>query len=94
MESGSYEVRSLDHEGTALVVLAGRPAGRLRRAAIVAFIAEHWAEQGYAPTLREILAAVGLRSISSAHRHLQLLEEAGRVAAAPGIPRSIRVVAE
>ena len=36
-------------------------------------------EQGYAPSVREIGEAVGLRSPSTVHFHLKKLEEAGRI---------------
>lgn len=93
MESGAYEARSLDHpERTAVVELDGRPAGRMVREAIVAFIAAFWAEHGYAPAVREIGAAVGPLGVSPTHRHLVLLAEAGRIAFSPSKQRSIRVV--
>ena len=36
-------------------------------------------EQGYAPSVREIGKAVGLKSPSTVHFHLQKLEEAGLI---------------
>jgi len=87
--AGSYEVRSLDHpERTAVVYLSGSP----RRDAILRFIGDFWYGHGYAPTVREIGVGVGLHSISSTHRHLALLEDAGRIARERETARSIRVV--
>ena len=44
---------------------------------ILAFIREYTAEQGYPPSVREIGAAVGLRSPSTVHSHLKRLQELG-----------------
>ena len=40
---------------------------------ILTFIRDYTAEQGYPPSVREIAAAVGLRSPSSVHAHLKHL---------------------
>lgn len=88
-ESGTYEVRSLDHpERTAVLYLTGSP----RRDAILRFVGDFWHGHGYAPSVREIAAGVGLRSISSTHRHLTLLAGAGQIAYESSTARSIRVV--
>lgn len=34
-------------------------------------------ERGTAPTVREIAAAMGLKSVATVHRHLQKMEEKG-----------------
>lgn len=44
---------------------------------ILAFIREYTTSQGYPPSVREIAAAVGLRSPSSVHAHLKRLRELG-----------------
>lgn len=44
---------------------------------ILTFISEYTAQQGYPPSVREIAAAVGLRSPSSVHAHLKKLREMG-----------------
>lgn len=44
---------------------------------ILAFIRDYTQEQGYPPSVREIAAAVGLRSPSSVHAHLKHLRELG-----------------
>ncbi len=56
---------------------------------ILAFTEEH----GYPPSVREIGAAVGLKSPSTVHFHLKGLEEAGMIAKAEGKTRAITVVA-
>ena len=55
---------------------------------IIAFSAEH----GYPPSVREIGAAVGLRSPSTVHFHLKGLETAGLITKAEGKTRSITVI--
>lgn len=46
-------------------------------------------EQGYAPSVREIGEAVGLRSPSTVHFHLKRLEEAGAIVKGAGKGRAI-----
>jgi len=53
-----------------------------------AFTAEH----GYPPSVREIGAAVGLKSPSTVHFHLKGLEEAGVIVKAEGKSRAITLV--
>ena len=53
-----------------------------------AFTAEH----GYPPSVREIGAAVGLKSPSTVHFHLKRLEEAGVIVKAEGKTRAISLV--
>ena len=55
---------------------------------ILTFTAEH----GYPPSVREIGAAVGLKSPSTVHFHLKGLEEAGMITKAEGKTRAITVV--
>ena len=52
---------------------------------ILAFTAEH----GYPPSVREIGAAVGLKSPSTVHFHMKGLEEAGVIVKAEGKTRAI-----
>ncbi len=57
---------------------------------IVAFSADH----GYPPSVREIGAAVGLKSPSTVHFHLKGLEEAGVIVKAEGKTRAITIAEE
>lgn len=52
---------------------------------ILAFLSQH----GYPPSVREIGAAVGLKSPSTVHFHLKGLEEAGVIVKAEGKTRAI-----
>ena len=62
------------------------------RAAVLAYIREHLAAHGYAPTLAEIAAAVGLGSRSGAAWHVARLIEQGAIEHAYKRPRGIRVL--
>ena len=62
-----------------------------RDEAIAAFVRAYWAERGYSPSLREIGAAVGMRSTSMVRYRLDKLEAAGVIERTPGISRSIRL---
>ena len=53
------------------------------------YIAACIQEQGYAPSVREIGEAVGLKSPSTVHFHLKRLEEAGVIAKRAGKGRAI-----
>lgn len=92
MLPGTYEARSLDTGATAVVELEGYPGGRLKREAIVAFVADYWARRGWAPSLTEVAAAAGLARPSAVRYHLAFLVADGRVAVDYHRPRSLRVV--
>lgn len=48
-----------------------------KREEILRFLTQFVAENGYAPSVREICAAVGLQSTATVHYHLGALREAG-----------------
>lgn len=50
-----------------------------RREAVLEFIKSHINEKGYAPTVREIGQAVGLKSSSTVQGHLERLERDGHI---------------
>lgn len=50
-----------------------------KREEILLFLQDFLAKNGYAPSVREICAATGLKSTASAYYHLQALAEAGRI---------------
>lgn len=56
---------------------------------IYRFLADTIARQGYAPSVREIGQAVGLKSPSTVHFHLKHLEEAGVIIKGEGKGRAI-----
>lgn len=60
-----------------------------RQRAVLDFIAAYQAAHHRPPTVREIAAAVGLSSPSSAAHHVRTLTAAGHLTHVPGSPRSI-----
>lgn len=75
----------------------GRPAATgLTRAQIdvLDVIRKHFAAHGYAPTMREILAARGLSSqgVHGVSEHLDELERKGFITREKGKTRTIRIV--
>lgn len=65
-----------------------------RRELIYRFIVAEIESKGYPPTVREIGAAVGLASSSTAHAHLERLERDGLIRRDPSKPRAIKVIGE
>ena len=57
------------------------------------FIQDFTARHGYPPSVREIGAAVGLKSPSTVHFHLKGLEDAGMIIKAEGKTRAITLAA-
>lgn len=56
------------------------------------YLMQFSAEHGYPPSVREIAAAVGLKSPSTVHFHLKALEEAGVINRSTGKTRAITAV--
>ncbi|MEB3197253.1 MAG: transcriptional repressor LexA [Candidatus Sericytochromatia bacterium] len=80
---------------------AGVPAegeGSLARAnrqdEVHAFIVAHVAQNGYAPSIREICTALGLRSTSTVHYHLTALAKRGLIQWEGGKNRAIRLTGQ
>ncbi len=63
-----------------------------RQKRILDFIADHVREHGYPPSVREIGAAVHLRSSSTVHGHLSRLEGKGYLRRDPSKPRTIELL--
>ena len=63
-----------------------------KREEIYAFLQEFLLQNGYAPTVREICAATGLRSTASAYYHLQALAEAGKIRLDESKKRAISLI--
>lgn len=59
---------------------------------IVDAIRVFWENNGYAPTVREVGAAVGIKSPSTIKYRFEQLREKGLVAYNDRIPRTIRVI--
>ena len=59
---------------------------------ILEYIKEQIIQKGYPPAVREICAAVSLKSTSSVHSHLETLEKNGYIRRDPTKPRAIEIV--
>lgn len=59
---------------------------------ILEFIKDQLTQKGYPPSVREICAAVDLRSTSTVHSHLNKLEKLGYIRRDPTKPRAIEVL--
>lgn len=59
---------------------------------ILDFVKEEVINRGYPPAVREICKAVGLKSTSSVHAHLETLEQKGYIRRDPTKPRAIEVI--
>ena len=65
-----------------------------REKSILEFIRQKIWDSGFPPTVREIGAAVGLRSTSTVHNYLKRLELKGAIRKNPDSSRAIEVVAD
>ena len=59
---------------------------------ILEYIKETILNKGYPPSVREICAAVSLKSTSSVHSHLETLEKNGYIRRDPTKPRTIEII--
>ncbi len=59
---------------------------------ILDFIRNDQLNKGYPPSVREICVAVGLKSTSTVHGHLERLEKKGYIRRDPTKPRAIEIV--
>lgn len=62
------------------------------RQRIYDFLVDFFMQNGYAPSVREITAGVGLKSPSSTFSHLLVLEEEGKIKMKGNTTRAIRLV--
>ena len=62
-----------------------------KREEILEFLRDFSAQNGYAPTVREIMRAVGLKSTATVHYHLSALNDAGIISMDGGKNRTIRL---
>jgi repressor LexA len=56
------------------------------------FIVDFSRENGYSPTYREIIEALGYASVNSAVSHLKVIKKKGFVTFIPGKARTVRVI--
>ncbi|MFF4188946.1 transcriptional repressor LexA [Streptomyces sp. NPDC001691] len=86
-----YAVDAVDRPGRPPGVRTGPNGLTSRQAAIVAFIEDEVARQGYPPSMREIGRAVKLKSTSSVAHQMMALENKGVLYRDPHRPRAYRV---
>jgi repressor LexA len=60
---------------------------------VVSYIIGYREENGFPPTVREIAAALGYRSLNNVRQHLRLVERKGFVRLLPGKARGIEITA-
>ena len=63
-----------------------------KQRAILEYIKQEILDKGYPPAVREICEAVGLKSTSSVHAHLESLEKNGYIRRDPTTPRAIEII--
>ncbi len=63
-----------------------------KQALIIDFIKEFTAREGESPSYREIMAALGLSSVSAVAEHIDNLVKKGALKKIPGAARSLEVV--
>ena len=59
---------------------------------VLEYLKQQVLQKGYPPSVREICDAVGLKSTSSVHAHLESLERNGYIRKDPTKPRAIEIV--
>lgn len=59
---------------------------------ILEYIKTQILQRGYPPSVRQICEAVGLKSTSSVHSHLESLEHNGYIRRDPSLPRAIEIL--
>ncbi len=63
-----------------------------REQSVIEEIIRYQGEHGFAPTVRELGASVGLASPSSVFAHLKSLERKGYITRMPAFPRTITIL--
>ena len=65
--------------------------GKAIREEILKVIEEYIKNNGFSPTVRELGAAVGLKSTATIHKHLDRLKEENKIDWNPTMPRTITI---
>ena len=65
-----------------------------KQSEILEYIKQEIVSRGFPPAVREICEAVGLKSTSSVHSHLETLEKNGYIRRDPTKPRAIEILDE
>lgn len=59
---------------------------------VLSFIVQHQRDKGAPPTVREMCAAMGYRSLNNARQHLRLIERKGYIRVLKGLARGIELL--
>ena len=62
-----------------------------REQKILSYMKKEIKKKGYPPTVREICAALNIKSTSTAHKHIEVLVEKGYIVKDPSKPRALMV---
>ena len=87
--SGSFPVHLILEE-----ILMPDKKLKAKQQEILEFMKKEILKKGFPPSVREICDAVGLRSTSSVHAHLESLERYGYIRRDPTKPRAIEILDE
>ena len=63
-----------------------------KQLALLDFLQEFTAENGYSPSYREIMAGMGLTSVSAVAEHVENLVKKGALRKVPGAARSLEIL--
>lgn len=63
-----------------------------RRTAVVNFIVKFSQENGYAPSIRDLMPVIGVFSTSTAHKVLSRMENEELIVVSQGVARSMKVL--
>jgi len=63
-----------------------------RRTAVVNFIVKFSQENGYAPSIRDLMPIIGVFSTSTAHKVLSKMEHEELIVVSQGVARSMKVL--
>ena len=72
--------------------MSEKKALTVKQQQVLDYIKEEILKKGYPPAVREICEAVGLRSTSSVHSHLETLEKKGYIKRDPAKSRTIEIL--
>jgi repressor LexA len=68
--------------------------GEVARAEIVTAIKLYYEKHGFSPSIREISDMTGIKSTSTIHRHLDIIESRGIISRFKNSPRIIKLMKE
>ncbi len=71
----------------------GRPKHQEEvRKGVYDFLVDFITENGYAPSVKEISDGTGIKSTSTVHYHLEMLDKVGKIKVKPHTSRGIKLI--